>query len=76
MVSGLVVKSKNEFNIQVKNLKPVEEFEKLDLLKKYGFNVGQFTFGKNIHVILKHIKKGEKQIYLAEEIIDEESILN
>jgi len=40
MVSGLVVKSKNEFNIQVKNLKPVEEFEKLDLLKKYGFNVG------------------------------------
>jgi len=76
MVSGLVVTSKNEFNIQVENLKSIEEFEPLDLLNKYGFNLGWFTFGKNTHVILKQINKGEKQIYLAEEAIEAESILN
>lgn len=76
MVSGLVITSNDDFNFQVENLKPIEEFEKLDLLKKYGFNVGWFTFGKNTHVIIKHINKGEKQIYLAEEIIDAESIVN
>ncbi|MEJ2126563.1 MAG: hypothetical protein P8X84_03490 [Candidatus Bathyarchaeota archaeon] len=66
MGSGLVVTSKNGFNIQLENLKPVEEFEQLDLVNKYGFKMGWYTFGKNIHVILKQIQEKENQIYLAE----------
>jgi len=76
MGSGLVVTSKNGFNIQLENLKPVEEFEQLDLVNKYGFKMGWYTFGKNIHVILKQIQEKENQIYLAEKAIEAESILN
>ena len=39
MVSGLIVTLKNDFKIQLENLKLVEEFEQLDLLNKYGFNI-------------------------------------
>ncbi len=74
--NGLIVTSKNRFNINLENLKPVEEFEQLDLLNKYGFNLSWYTFGKKIHVILRQIAKKENQIYLAEKPIEAESILN
>ena len=76
MVSGLIVTLKNGFKIQIENLKPVEEFEQLDLLNKYGFNISWYSFGENIHVILKQIRGKENQIYLAEKPIEAESTLN
>jgi RIO-like serine/threonine protein kinase len=76
MVSGLLVSSKNGFNIELENLNPIEEFEELELLKKYGFDLGWYAFGQNIHVILKQTKSGKNQIYLAEKPIEVESIVN
>lgn len=76
MVSGLVVTAKNGQNIKVENLKPVEEFKQLELLNRFGFNLGWYTFGKNIHVILKQVENAEMQIYLGEELIEAQSILN
>ena len=76
MVSGLVITSKNCFNLQFENLKLIEDFEQLNLRKKYGFKLGWYNFGQNIHVILKELNAGEKQIYLAEKTIEAESILN
>ncbi len=76
MVSGLLFSLKNGFNIKLENLNPIEEFEELELLKKYGFDLGWYTFGQNIHIILKKTNKGENQIYLAEKIIEVEPIIN
>ncbi|MDG6221821.1 MAG: hypothetical protein IAX21_06670 [Candidatus Bathyarchaeota archaeon] len=76
MTSGLLVASKNGLDLQLENLTPIEDFEQLDLFNKYGFKIGWYTFGKAIHVILKQIQMGENQIYLAEKLIEAESILN
>ena len=76
MVSGLLVSSKNGLDIKLENLNPVEEFKEIELPKKYGFDLGWYTFGQNIHVILKRVNKGENQIFLAEKIIEVEPILN
>ena len=57
-------------------MKPIEEFEELELLKKYGFDLGWYTFSQNIHVVLKQTNKGENEIYLAEKIVEVEPIIN
>ncbi|MEJ2244353.1 MAG: hypothetical protein P8X87_07515 [Candidatus Bathyarchaeota archaeon] len=74
MVSGLLASSKNNFKIEFEHLNPIENFQDLDLIKKYGFSFGWYSFGKNIHVILKHEK--ENQIYLAETKLEVEAIIN
>lgn len=76
MVNGLLIDSKDGFRLELKNLNPIEEFEQLDLINKYGFQLGWYKFGQNIHVISKKVIKGERQIYLAEKTIDAESIIN
>ena len=76
MVSGLLVSSKYGFNMKLENLNPIEEFGELELLKKYGFGLGWYTFGQNIHVVLKQTNKGKNEIYLAEKIVEVEPIIN
>jgi hypothetical protein len=76
MVSGLLASSENKFKIEFEHFNPIEEFQKLDLIKKYGFSIGWYTFGQNIHVILKHENEGKNQIYLAETKLEVEAIIN
>jgi DNA-binding Lrp family transcriptional regulator len=76
LVSGLLVSSKSGFHLKLENLKPIEEFEELGLLKKYGFDLGLYTFGQNVHVVLKQTNTGENEIYLAENKIEVEPIIN
>ena len=76
MVSGLLVSSKYGFNMKLENLNPIEEFGELELLKQYGFGLGWYTFGQNIHVVLKQTNKGKNEIYLAEKIVEVEPIIN
>lgn len=76
VVNGLLASSRNNFKIEFETLKPIEDFQELDLTKKYGFSFGWYTFGKNIQVILKHDNKGENQIYLAETKLEVEAIIN
>ena len=76
MVSGLLVSIKNGYNLKLENVNPIEEFESLKLRNKYGFDLGWYTLGEKIYVILKHVKKGETQIYLADNKIEVESIMN
>jgi hypothetical protein len=76
MTSGLLVSLKKGCDLKIGNLNPLEKFEGLDLLSKYGFDFGWYTFGDNIHVILKCVKEGESQIYLAENKLEVESVIN
>ena len=76
MVSGLLVSIKNGYNVKLENVNSIEEFEGLKLRDKYGFDLGWYTFGQKIHVILKYVNEGETQIYLADNKIDVESIIN
>jgi len=76
MVRGLLVSFKNGCNLKLENVNPKEKFEGLKLLTKYGFDLGWYTVGEKIHVILKCVNGGETQIYLADNEIDGESILN
>ena len=76
MVSGLLVSIKNGYNLKLENVNPIEEFESLKLRNKYGFDLGWYTLGGKIHVIFKQVKKGETQIYLADNKIEVESIMN
>ena len=75
LVSGLVVSFKNGSNLKFENVNPKEKFEGLKLLEKYGFDLGWYTLWEKIHVILKCVKGGETQIYLADNQIEGESIL-
>ena len=76
MVSGLLVSFKNGCNLKLENVNPKEKFEGLKLLTKYGFDLGWYTVGEKIQVILKCVDGGETQIYLADNEIEGESILN
>jgi ribosomal protein S1 len=76
MVSGLLVSIKNGCNLKLENVNPIEEFEGLKLRNKYGFDLGWYTLGEKIHVILKYVNEGETQIYLADNKIEVESIMN
>lgn len=76
LVSGLLVSSKNEFKVEFEHLNSVENFQDLDLTKKYGFSFGWYRFGQNVHVILKQDRKGEKQLHLAETKLEVEAIIN
>jgi hypothetical protein len=76
LVSGLLVSSKNKFKMEFEHLKLIENFQELDLPKKYGFSFGWYTYGQNINVILKHENKGENQIYLAETKLEVEATIN
>jgi len=75
LVSGLLVSFKNGSNLKFENVTPKEKFEGLKLLEKYGFDLGWYTLWEKIHVILKYVKGGETQIYLADNEIEGESIL-
>jgi len=76
MVSGLLVSFKTGSKLEFENLNAKEQFEDLRLINKYGFDLGWYTFGKNIQVIFRCDKKGETQIYLADNKIEAEQILN
>ena len=76
MVNGLLGTSKNSFHRDNENLKPIEEFEALELFKKYGFNLGWYTFGNDINVIITQNSAEGSQVYLAEKKVEAESILN
>ena len=76
MVSGLLVSIKNGCNVKLENVNPIEEFEGLKLRNKYGFDLGWYALGDKIHVILKYVNEGETQIYLADNKIEVESIMN
>jgi len=76
MVSGLLVSIKNDCNLKLENVNTIEEFEDLKLRNKYGFDLGWYTMGEKIHVILKSVNEGETQIYLADNKIEVESIMN
>jgi len=76
MVSGLLVSFKNGCNLKLENVNPIEEFEGLNLRNKYGFDLGWYTLGETIQVILKYVQGGETQIYLADNKIEVESIMN
>ena len=76
MASGLLVSIEKGCNLKLENLNPIEGFEGLNLADKYGFDLGWYILGEKIHVILKYIEKGETQIYLADNKIEVESIIN
>ena len=76
MVSGLLVSFKSGCDLKLENVNPKEKFEGLRLRDKYGFDLGWYTLGNKIHVILKCVDGGETQIYLADNKIEGESILN
>ena len=76
MVSGLLVSFKTGSKLEFENLNAKEKFEDLRLRNKYGFDLGWYTFGENIQVILRCDDKGETQIYLADNKIEAEHILN
>ncbi len=76
MVSGLLVSFSHDYDLKLENLDIIEIFEGLNLRKKYGFDLGWYTLGQNIHIILKNVYEGEKQIYLADNKIEVESIIN
>ena len=76
LVSGLLLSFKNGSNFKFENVNPKEKFEGLKLLEKYGFDLGWYTLGQKIHVILKYVNEGETQIYLADDKIEAESIMN
>lgn len=76
MVSGLLVSFKNSSNFELENVNSKEKFEDLKLSDKYGFDLGWYTFGENIQVILRCADNDETQIYLADNKIDAERILN
>ncbi len=76
MVSGLLVSFSDDYDLKLENLDAIEIFEGLYLRKKYGFDLGWYTLGQNIHIILKNVPEGETQIYLADNKIEVESIIN
>ena len=76
MVSGLLVSFTNGYDLKLENVNTIENFEGLNLRKKYGFDLGWYTLGEKIHVILKNVNEGETQIYLADNKIEVESIIN
>jgi len=76
MVSGLLVSFSDDYDLKLENLDAIEIFEGLNLRKKYGFDLGWYTLGQNIHIILKNVHEGETQIYLANNKIEVWSIIN
>jgi len=76
LASGLLVSFKNDFNLKLENVNPKEKFEGLKLREKYGFDLGWYILWDRIQVILKCVDGGETQIYLAENKIEVEPILN
>ena len=76
MVSGLLVSFKTGSKLEFENLNAKEKFEDLRLNSKYGFDLGWYTFGENIQVIFRCDNKGETQIYVADNKIEAEQILN
>lgn len=46
MVSGLLASSKNNFKIEFEHLNPIENFQDLDLIKKYVSVLGGTHLGK------------------------------
>ena len=76
MASGLLFSTKNGSNLKLENVNLVEEFEGLKLRNKYGLDLGEYTSGDKIHVILKYFNEGETQIYLKDNKIEVKSIMN
>ena len=75
MTSGLVISFKDGNDIRIDNVTPKEVFEGLNLLEKYGFNIGWYILWGKLQVILKNTKNGETQIYLADNEVEGESIM-
>jgi hypothetical protein len=76
MASGLLVSLKGKCDLKLENLNPIEKFEELDFPTKYGFDLRWYTYGKKIHIILKCLNDGETEIYLADNKIEVESLIN
>ena len=74
MVSGLLVSFKKGKKLKLGNLNPIEEFEGLNLHTKYGFDLGWYIFAK-IHFI-KFICENESRIYVADNKVEVEAIIN
>ena len=76
MVSGLIASFKSDSSLEFESLTVKENFEDLRFRNKYGFDLGWYTFGENIHIILMRDYKGETQIYLADSKVESESVMN
>ena len=76
MVSGLLFSFKNGCNMKFENVNQKEKFEGLSLRSKYGFDLSWYILWEKIQVIMKCVEGGETQIYLADNKIEGESILN
>ena len=73
-MSGLLVSFEKGENLKFGDLNPIEEFEGLNLQIKYGFNLGWYIFAK-VHVI-KFVCKNESRIYIADNKVEIEPIIN